>query len=120
VQNYDFAMTALDLAGVQPPAPVFDAASLRPYFDGGSAGPERTMYCSTTPILGCSMVRRANLKYLWSSAGGAEMLFDLAEDPMETRSMAGDPRYAQAMEQLRQIFRDCISRKVPELPDFNG
>jgi hypothetical protein len=48
------------------------------------------------------------------------MLFDLAEDPMETRSMAGDARYAQALEQLRGVLRDCLSRKVPELPAFNG
>jgi choline-sulfatase len=120
VQNYDFAMTCLDLAGLQPPAPVFDAASLRTYFDGRSVDEQRVVYCATTPILGCSMIRRADLKYLRAGEDGAEMLFDLDRDPMETRSVAEDPRYAEPLDNFRILLRQCMSLETPVLPNYES
>jgi choline-sulfatase len=118
VQNYDFAMTCLDLAGLPAPAPVFDAVSLRPYFDGSAVERERVMYCATTPALGCSMIRRQNLKYLRAGEDGPEMLFDLASDPAEARSVAGDPKYAESLADFRALLRQCMSREVPALPAY--
>ena len=36
VQNTDFALTCLDLAGLEPPPPVFDTKSLTPLFNGST------------------------------------------------------------------------------------
>ncbi len=116
VQNYDFAMTCLDLAGLPIPAPVFDAPSLCGFFDGQAGNTERVVYCATTPILGCSMIRRGKLKYMRASGDGTEILFDLATDPLESCSVANDPRYSEPLEDFRVLLHQCMSREIPNLP----
>lgn len=43
-------------------------------------------------------------KYIWYSDTGAEMLFDLQEDPMELHDCSGIPEYQAELVQLRQIL----------------
>lgn len=47
------------------------------------------------------MIKQGNLKYQWYGEGNAEVLFDLAADPGETRNMAEEESYAEAMKRFR-------------------
>jgi choline-sulfatase len=49
----------------------------------------------------CFMVRRGNFKYIHIHGHEAQ-LFDLADDPGETRNLAGDPGYRQVEVELRE------------------
>ncbi len=84
----DIAPTLLDLAGLEPEE-TMAGASLVPLTDGLDRG--RTVYGeylgegAVAPIL---MVRRGELKYIWSESDPPQ-LYDLATDPDELTNIAG-------------------------------
>ena len=43
-------------------------------------------------------------KYLWTAFGGAELLFDLKEDPYEQHNLACLPEYQDKMEYYRKLL----------------
>jgi choline-sulfatase len=47
------------------------------------------------------MIKQGDLKYQWYGEGIEEVLFDLAADPGETRNVAKEPAYDQAMARFR-------------------
>lgn len=49
-----------------------------------------------------------------------EVLYDIAEDPWETRNLAGDPRHRQLLEEMRDAVAENIlsSRDVMFLPEY--
>ena len=51
------------------------------------------------------MVKKGALKFI-HSAVDPEQLFDLADDPHETVNQAGNPHYAAARDQLRQLLQE--------------
>ena len=51
------------------------------------------------------MVRDDRFKY-WHFNGMPDVLFDLERDPGELRNVAGDPRYADAVRDLRVRLLD--------------
>jgi len=51
------------------------------------------------------MVRDDRFKY-WRFNGMPDVLFDLERDPGELRNVAGDPRYADAVRDLRERLMD--------------
>ena len=116
VQNYDFATTCLDLVGAPQPNDVFDATSLRNYFEQRSGDPNRVVYCATTPALVCPMIREGDLKYIRLGDDGPELLFDLANDPAESHSLAEEPRYAEYVTRFRALLSWQLARGVPDFP----
>lgn len=59
-------------------------ASLREHIVGMYGEPGTHMFKA--------MVRRGEWKYIWIANGGAELLFNLAEDPCELRDLSADRR----------------------------
>jgi arylsulfatase A-like enzyme len=52
------------------------------------------------------MVRTADFK--WSSLGGGERLFNLREDPLESRDLAASPAHAPVMTEMRRRLRQFL------------
>jgi arylsulfatase A-like enzyme len=103
VQNYDFALTALDCAGVDHTELDVDSRSLRPFLADRArpADHERSVFsCTGTPW---PMVRHEQYKYCPNAKQSDALLFDLAEDPGERVNLAQDPTYAE-------IGRDLSAR----------
>jgi choline-sulfatase len=89
IQSCDVALTCLDAIEARPPMPFFDTESLLPTLRGAPANDERAVFCAFS--MGWPMIRRGNMKYIWHWSGD-HVLFDLGEDPGETRSLASAHR----------------------------
>ncbi len=113
VQSLDFVPTCLDYAGVEAPADFFDAENLRSVIEGYPEDRDRAVF--STGSQGYPMVR-AGARKLIQGPDGAEILFDLEQDPGETRSIHEDPAESAALRALREEASRVLSRPVAALP----
>jgi arylsulfatase A-like enzyme len=60
------------------------------------------------------MVRDGRYKYTFTEAGGAELMFDLAEDPYETHDLLGAGEKPDVAERLRGILVEHLEKRQPE------
>jgi len=103
----DIAPTLLDLAGVEVPA-TLDGHSLLPQLQGFEDG-LRTVtgeYLGEGAVAPIFMLRRGNLKYIFSKPDG-EQLYDLTADPHELNNVADSPAYLADA----QGFRDEVLKR---------
>lgn len=92
VQWADLLPTLADYAGAEIPSDV-DGRSLRPLIEGNTAPTWRTALHGQ--LAGHHQWRTGDLKFLYDTADGRELVFDLAEDPREERPLdPADPRVA--------------------------
>lgn len=117
VLNIDVAPTLLDFAGVKIPA-VMQGQSLKPLVEDKQSEPWRTefMYEHLFPhatIPQSEGVRSEDWKYVdyEKTEPKLEQLFDLKNDPHETTNLAGDPKYADKLNE----FREKLARMRTEL-----
>lgn len=108
VELRDIMPTLLEAATLEVPATV-EGKSLLPMARGGGA-PVREYLHGEHHIFKQSMqwITDERWKYVWWSGNGAEQLFDLQQDPQETRDLA---RTKPVLEALRL----CRSRLIREL-----
>ena len=111
VQSCDFAATCLELAGLEPPAPL-DTDSLGSVLRGAPEDDERDVFCARS--MGWPMIRRRNLKLLGHWIGvkvsGLEAMYDLESDPGETKNLA------PASPALVKTLRDSLYKPIqPEM-----
>lgn len=98
-----------------------DGRSLRPLLDEASAAPAWREAVAAETIEG-RMLRYGDWKYVCRSAGTDRMeaLFNLAEDPGETRNRFDDPAAASALDagrkHLDEHFRNTKSSFTSTLP----
>ncbi len=114
VQNSDFALTCYDYAGLEVDTDDYESRSLRPLLTGPDrADEERAFFLS--PSIGWTGVRRGRFKYLGrrNLYFPARALFDLQDDPGETRDLADDPRYASVADELEAILDHELARPIP-------
>jgi choline-sulfatase len=102
VQSYDFALTALDYAGLSPGVEDFDGRSLRPLLAGRPRAEDLDRSVFSAIGVGWPMIRRGNHKYFVHSQHRTPVLFDLEEDPGERVNLAGDPGYAEVERDLSE------------------
>jgi arylsulfatase len=115
VQNSDFALTCFDYAGIEVDASDYESRSLRPRLTGPDGGDdERAFFLS--PSIGWTGVRRGRFKYLGrrNVYFPARALFDMEDDPGETRDLANDPRYASVADDLEAILDQELARPIRE------
>jgi choline-sulfatase len=108
VQNYDFARTALDYAGVDPGEIDFDSRSVRPLLSGDAADLDRTIFsCTGMPW---AMARQGDYKYIAHAEEASAMLFDLAHDPAELVNLAGTERCSEVRDHLAKQLGERVAK----------
>jgi arylsulfatase A-like enzyme len=118
VLNVDIAPTLLDLAGIEVP-PAMQGRTLAPILAGETPGDWREDFfvehlLENAEIPKHEGVRGERFKYAryLEQVPVYEELYDLLEDPMETRNLTEDPDYRDVLEELR--------RRTDELRDEYG
>lgn len=110
----DIMPTILACCGVAPPA-ACEGSDLLELLD---APRERTFYGSSQDRY--FAVMEGAYKYTWTAYGGAELLFNLAADPMERRNLAADPAFSAERARLREKLQAHVARHNPELIENGG
>jgi arylsulfatase A-like enzyme len=108
VLNVDITPTLLDLAGIEVP-PAMQGRSLTPLLAGEAPRDWREDFfvehlLENPEIPKHEGVRGERFKYAryFEQLPVYEELYDLLEDPMETRNLSGDPDYRDVLEELRR------------------
>lgn len=102
----DIMPTCLAAAGVKPPRDlIMDGTDLLSQpgheFVVGACGDQ----------LG---VVEGQWKYLYTTSGGAELMFNLADDPYEQKNLAGNARFARQRRQLQARLTEELGREEHE------
>lgn len=110
----DLLPTLCDVAGVDPPGGL-SGASLRPWLRDPRAegGPEyvvSTWHGGGECITPARMLRTARYKYASYKEDNSEELYDVAEDPGETRTLVFDPAHERELERHRELLRKHCAR----------
>jgi choline-sulfatase len=118
VQSFDFGMTALEYAGVDPPSDELDGRSMASYLADADAAiaPDRAVFSAIS--MRCPMVRRGRFKYIRLLGFGQEVLFDMEDDPDESVNLMEDERHAEVVADLRSEVDRQLAATVPDLPTF--
>jgi arylsulfatase A-like enzyme len=85
------------LSGVKPPAGL-DGQSLRPVIDGKADGVRDTLFCAYRDVQ--RAVRDRRYKLIRYPQVDVTQLFDLQDDPDETKNLATDPAQAERIKSL--------------------
>jgi arylsulfatase A-like enzyme len=125
--NVDFAPTILELAGVPVPDQV-DGVSLVPLVRHPEQGvrehlPFINAWPRNYPTTSLSiMTARWKYTYWWYAGDGmepAEDLFDTENDPLELKNLAGDPQYAEVMNDMRARYDRELERWRENVVSYN-
>jgi arylsulfatase A-like enzyme len=111
----DILPTICDLAGVAVPDSVH-GASLGSILQGDSQSARTSLFAQLAPdtkdaTMQGRAVRSSRYKYVkYSKGANPEMLFDLREDPGESRNLAADPNHARELDRHRTLLKDWLGR----------
>ena len=106
VTGLDVMATACDYAGIEPPAGS-GGRSLRPLAEGRDV-PWRDFVVSEWQGAG-RMVRTARYKYARYPGDPVEMLFDMQEDPWETKNLYQEAALADVLARHRTMMDDYLA-----------
>ena len=125
VSGLDLLPTLCDYAGIAPPSDI-DGQSIRPVVDRPELPGRASVVTQLQAFMSDEtkkgrMIRTASHKYIAFSHGErSEMLFDLETDPGETRNLAYEPGYQEALSTHRDLLKKEIERTQdpfrPKLP----
>ncbi len=107
VSGVDLFPTLCDLAALEPPEPLV-GTSLRPALQEEEAI-EREFVPIEMPGGRGSVLRTPRYKYVRYAEGPTEMLFDLADDPGETRNLVDHASCASALAEHRRMLKEWES-----------
>jgi len=107
VSGVDVVPTVCDYAGLKSP-PDQRGRSLRPLLEGKS--PEWTEMVAAEVQRDGRMIRTERYKYIVYHDDPVEQLFDMIDDPGETRNLAETSGHAGALEDHRKLLRDWEAR----------
>ena len=123
VSNLDFAQTFLDLAGIEQPSDM-QGKSLKPLFEGKEPDDWRESvyyhyYCFPEyhAVRRHDGVRNSRYKLMHFYDLNEWELFDLEKDPMEMKSVHGDPEYAEVLSHMKgELMKLREEYAVPPAP----
>jgi arylsulfatase A-like enzyme len=99
----DLYRTLADLAGLSPAAEI-EGVSLRPVLDNPEGSVREFVYSQARTGYA---VRTPRWRYIeWNAGKAGTQLFDMEQDPKETRNLAADPAHAATVSELRQRLAD--------------
>lgn len=105
----DIYPSVLEMVGIKKPENL-DGESI---FDLLKAKEDRPFYGSFNKTNFCSM--KNNIKYIFCSLGGGELLFDLNKDPYEKHNLINDNSYKDTLEDLRKSVLENINKYEKDL-----
>lgn len=105
----DAAMTCLDLGGVKK-SEGMDFQSVLPLAKGDSSNSRKVIYGAYTNLQ--RMVRTEDYKLIVYPKIKQELLYDLKNDPMEMKNLAGDEKYAA-------ILKDMHAKLAKQMKEMN-
>ena len=115
VSGLDVLPTLCDYAKIKPPEHM-RGKSLRPLLEG-----KRTAwhdFVAAEVAVAGRMIRTADYKYVTYEADPVEQLFDMKNDPWETKNLAGESRHAAALADHRKLLESWTAKldvaPVPE------
>jgi N-acetylglucosamine-6-sulfatase len=127
VANLDIMPTCLDAAGVKPPASI-DGQSILPVLQGKQIPWRDTLLYEYywernfphTPTM--HALRGDHYKYIrYHGIWDLNELYDLKEDPLETRNLINDPKHAPTVKEMNAKLFDILERtdgmSMPLYPD---
>jgi choline-sulfatase len=114
VQSFDLVPTLLELADVPYPFAGIDSLSLAPQLAGAAGDAQRIAVCETR--MGWPMIRRGRLKHIWHFMSDSQVLFDLQDDPRETRNLAGEALHAGMLRENRERIHALLSAGLLDSP----
>ena len=104
----DIVPSVLDLAQIPQPN-TMEGKSLLPWVRGQASGNVHETVFAEWHRPGVRMARSEEWKYVLYQ-DGAEELFHLAEDPSESKNLAGNPEYKAELEAFREELKEHIKR----------
>jgi len=100
----DIVPTLCDYASIKSPANM-RGVSLRAILEGGGE-PQRDFVISEVSTNTGRMVRTKDWKYITYKDDAVEQLFDMRNDPGETKNLAASSRYAATLAEHQKLLRD--------------
>jgi len=118
VSGVDVAATICDYAAAPPLPKMSIARSWRPLLEGRSIPWRDHVVCETSIGSLSTCIRDKQYKSIIYT--DRTKLYDIANDPLETKDLAPDPKYAPVLERHRRQFREYIAKieVYPGPPDF--
>jgi len=118
VSGVDVMPTLCDFAGIQPPRG--QGLSLRPLLEGRSAA-WRDVVVSEHRFIGRSL-RSKRFKYVVYKDDPVEQLFDMKNDPWETKNLYKDAAHASVLAEHRKLLEEFQGRLkvVPPMVDVHA
>ncbi len=118
VSAMDFAPTVCDFAGAET-MPKARGMSLRPLLEKRAA-PEREFVATEAAGHG-QLIRTTDYKYICYPDDPVAQLFDMKNDPWETRNVIGETKYASALAAMKKHKEEWDSRleRYPGAPVTN-
>ncbi|MCX7016412.1 MAG: sulfatase-like hydrolase/transferase [Candidatus Sumerlaeota bacterium] len=110
VSGLDLAPTWCDYAGIEPPAHQ-RGRSLRPALEG-NATEWRDFVPAQSGIDGRT-IRTGQYKYVMYKGDPVEQLFDLKNDPWETKNLAGDAQFDSVLADHRELQEQWEASLIP-------
>jgi choline-sulfatase len=104
----DIMPTLCDFAGIKPPQNM-RGRSLRTILEGASTTGSEFIITEVSSNTG-RMVRTDNYKYITYRNDSVEQLFDMKNDPGETRNLAASARYSSTLTEHRKLLREFESK----------
>jgi len=108
VSGLDIMPTLCDYAGIKPPVNM-RGRSLRSILEGNVLSWGRTVVTEVSSNTG-RMVRTQRYKYITYKDDPVEQLFDMTDDPGETKNLATGSKYASTLSEHRRILKDWEAR----------
>ena len=109
---YDINPTLCEMAGIPVPATV-EGQSLLPIIQGDTSQHRSQIFSAYQNVMGATdqyqrMVREGRYKLIEYFVDGNRntQLFDLEDDPRETRNLAGDAQYEPQLQHLQQALNE--------------
>jgi arylsulfatase A-like enzyme len=118
VSGIDLMPTMCGFAGIDPP-PLTTAVNLRPVLEGRTRETRPCLAVEMSVRATGRVLRTPDFKYAAFANDGVEQLFDMKNDPGETRNLAGRAPFRDILESHRQRLAEW-ERKLDRSPDAEG
>ena len=115
ITGMDIFPTVCDFAGVPLPE-IMRGRSLRPLLTKPDSARDDAVVCESNSNRG-RMVRTSRYKYIAYAKDEVDQLFDMHEDPGETRNLSADPQYASVLKEHRERLIEW-ERQLVVAPDL--